>query len=282
VLAARVGRIAAIAQCLPTARAHLRAILPHESEEEILRAVPLEGVQHALGWLRERYGVELTVQGRVAVAKEPRWDPAQSFQPLRGVSGVVARAVAGAERAALLEAHQVGAACGQRTAVTEAHARHAVRLRSAAGQGVHEWTTECPADECLRLKDREFEFAARWRLGLPVMQAGDCKHRAAKDAESTFCGRRRDRLGYHAMLCGKGAGRYRVHGALCRRLARIARSCGVEAETEAVCPELLRGRVGAADSTEARLDVRLWSAGPDPLDEWIDVTVTHPFPRQAV
>ena len=48
-LPARLGRLAALGQCLPTARHHLRAILADASEEDILNAVPLQGAQGNLG-----------------------------------------------------------------------------------------------------------------------------------------------------------------------------------------------------------------------------------------
>ena len=276
-LSARLGRVAAVAQCLPTARVHLRRILPEASEDEIRAAVPLAGVKESLDWLKNKYGIELSVNGNLASAKEPRWDPAADFQPLRGVCGLLTRAIQTKDHDAVVAAHAAGSRTRPTSAEQEAHTRHACRLRSSAGVGVHEWTTECPSDSNLRLNDTEFEYAARWRLGLPVMPAGDCKHRAAKDPDGAVCGKQRDRFGDHAVLCGKGAGRYRVHNALSRRVARIARSCGVEAEPEEVCPALLKGEAGKPDSTEARLDVHLWSPGPEPFEEWVDVTVVHPF-----
>ena len=70
-----------------------------------------------------------------------------------------------------------------------------------------------------------------------------------------------------------------VHGALCRGLCRCAAEAGLEAESEEVCPELVQGKLGSEDCIEARLDVHLWGQGDGVLEEWIDVTATHPQER---
>ena len=51
-IAARIGRLTAFGQCLPTARRHLRTILPDATDAEILGAVPLQGAEPAMQWLR--------------------------------------------------------------------------------------------------------------------------------------------------------------------------------------------------------------------------------------
>ena len=159
-----------------------------------------------------------------------------------------------------------------------AHERAAVRLRSAAGDGCHEWATECPSLAGVKLNDREFLFAVRWRLGLPVRQEGHCQHRNSQgDNKGDWCGKLCDRWGDHAVLCGKGRGRYRSHGAVCKCLQRQGQRAGLEADLEEVCPELLQGEPGTPAALEARLDVHLWGHDDEPREAWIDATVTHPY-----
>ena len=153
--AARVGRLAAIAQCLPTARAHLSQILPDTPEHVLLEAVPLAGVDDTLSWLRDEYGIELAATGDIATGQEPRFNPHQPFQPVLGLQGLLLRAIAEKQRPISLElyadaertqrglaraARRRDPACAlvarQRAA---AHLRHQVRLRAAAGQGVGGW-----------------------------------------------------------------------------------------------------------------------------------------------
>eukprot|EP00973_Karenia_brevis_P046196 6403532-Karenia_brevis.AAC.1 len=71
---ALIGRVAALAQCLPTARDHLRRLFPEASEEEILAAVPLQEAQQALDDLRENWGIEVDVDGNLATGREARLD----------------------------------------------------------------------------------------------------------------------------------------------------------------------------------------------------------------
>ena len=294
VVAARVARLAAVAQCLPTTRQHLAAILP-DAVDEIVGAVRLDGVREALQWLRDTYGIEVGVSGVLARDKEPRWDPGRHFQSIRSLGSTLMRAIQGKQRSARLAAHAEAegkaveeakhaqrtnqAAAAAARAEASAHQRHQVRLRSVAGEGAHEWVRSCPSERTLQLNDSEFQFGVRWRLGLPVCSEGACMLRAKSGANGTrgpCCGQARDRWGDHAVLCGKGPGRYRVHGALCRCLCRFAGQSRVEAEAEVVCPQLLKGQPGAKDAVEARLDVYIWSSGPELLEEWVDVTATHP------
>eukprot|EP00973_Karenia_brevis_P086635 12013817-Karenia_brevis.AAC.1 len=80
VVGARVGRIACLLQCLPTARKHLRKIFPYATEEQILHAVPLDGAEAELESLRAE-GIELAVSGTVACGNEPRINLCESFKP---------------------------------------------------------------------------------------------------------------------------------------------------------------------------------------------------------
>ena len=50
-----------------------------------------------------------------------------------------------------------------------------------------------------------------------------------------------DQLGDHAVFCAKGRGRFRIHTAIARCVARFAREAGVEFCFEEVCPALLQG-----------------------------------------
>ena len=46
---------------------------------------------------------------------------------------------------------------------------------------------------------------------------------------------------------------------------------------EETCPQLLKGEPGNFEAIEARLDVHVWAAGEQLYEEWIDVTVSHPW-----
>eukprot|EP00973_Karenia_brevis_P016465 2255309-Karenia_brevis.AAC.1 len=139
-----------------------------------------------------------------------------------------------------------------------AHLRHRVRLRSCAGEGAGLWVEMCPKSPELRLTDGEFEFGVRWRLGLPIMRPGPCRHRPARldalqdcDVAEGRCGQELDIHGDHAVLCGRGRGRYRAHTALCRCLGRFAKEANVEYSFGEVCPALLRGDPGSDEAMEA-------------------------------
>eukprot|EP00973_Karenia_brevis_P094414 12422370-Karenia_brevis.AAC.1 len=121
------------------------------------------------------------------------------------------------------------------------------------------------------------------------MRPGPCRHRPARldtlqdcGVAEGRCGHELDTHGDHAVLCGRGGGRYRAHTALCRCLGRFAREANVEYSFEEVCPALLRGDPGSEEAVEARLDLRLWSGSQEWVWEaWLDATVTHPW-RQAM
>ena len=59
-----------------------------------------------------------------------------------------------------------------------------------------------------------------------------------------------------------------MHNTFAKQFRRYAQESGVEAEPEAVCPELLQGAPGAKDSKEARLDVHLWGHRSGIYEEW--------------
>ena len=62
---------------------------------------------------------------------------------------------------------------------------------------------------------------------------------------------------------------------------QAGKDVGAEVWTEEVCPQLLAGEPGTEAAVEARLDVRLCiptTLGTGAVaDEWVDVTVTHPW-----
>ena len=294
-LSARIGRIACMAQCLPVARKHLAAVFPEASEEEILAAVSVDSVEEQLAWLREEWGVEVGVGGAVAKEKEPRWNPRARFEPMAGLTSMLTKEVQEREAAhvracteAALERENLFASAhrqGSAEAVAHeqqaaAHERRLIRMRSCSGDGCHEWVRHPPTSSALRFTDSEFVFAARWRLGLKVRAEGECHHRSAKEAkqgaQGQRCGKLADPWGDHCILCVKGKGRYRSHGAVCRCLQKQARCAGLEADEEEVCAELLQGTPGAEDAVEARLDLHVWGHGEIVREEWIDVTITHP------
>ena len=231
----------------------------------------------------------VSASGTIAREKQSRWNPNLPFQLLSGLTGLLMQAVQAKQRAARIEAHELEAKTisdskdrsDSAKARTMAHLRSAVRLRSTGGLGVHEWVSHCPSGVAAQLNDSEFDFAVRWRLGLPTQLAGECQLRAKAATEAERCGRQRDALGDHSLLCGKGRGRYRVHNAVVWCLSRFATQAGVEAEQEQVCPELLQGTPGASDCLEARLDLHLWGHTEAMLEAWVDVTLTHPFKRDA-
>ena len=293
-LSALLGRLATLAQCLPTARKHLRAILLDASEDEILNAVPLESAERALSWLKEEYQIEVSAAGTVAKEREPRLNLKSDFRPMRGLMGTLTRAVQEAQRDRMLsrnagaaeEAAMRANALSRRRpeeasrfrCESAAFVRHNVRLRSAAGDGKHSWVDACPKAKALQFTDAEWRFAARWRLGLAVSRVGPCqlRGRASADEESNVCGKRCNRHGDHAILCARGCGRYRAHNAICRAIRGFAKSAGTEAEAEVTCPEVAHGEPGTQECVEARLDVHLWASGQEMFEEWVDVTVTHP------
>ena len=274
--AARAGRIACLAQCLPTARAHLRRILPEVDKASILSAISLQGAADELDSLKAA-GIELTVYGTVAVGAEPRLNLYADFQPVRGVLGVVCRALATAERASLV------AIAGATT--TDAERRDAARIPSCEGGAGYLWEA-IPSRQSLRLTDPEFVSNARHRLGLPQMPLHSvrrCQLRSTRQHnplgddsdECTACGQLLDPFMDHALCCSKGGGFYRVHGSIARAVSSIAREAGCEVSAEETVPELLQGEPGTPEAVEARLDLHLWSAGPNPAEWWVDVTHHH-------
>ena len=300
-LTARLGRLAAVAQCLPTAREHLKRILPHRSDDEIREAISLSGVDETLQWLRDEYDIEISASGAIAAGSEPRFDPHQEFQPIRGIMGIVTRAVCEKQREHILQRHGDNerlerdiasrvrrsnpSAAQEARSRAAAHLRHCARLRSTAGEGAGAWVEFCPKSEELRLNDSEFNHAVRWRIGLPVMRAGPCQVRNANtsgEIAEERCGQCLDALGDHAVLCGRGGGKYRAHTAVCRCLGRFAREAGIERTFEEVCPQLLKGEPGSDHAVEARLDVHMWSGGQQWLmEEWVDATVGHPWRKSG-
>ena len=133
-LSARVARLAALGQCLPTARRHLRAILPEATEDEILGAVPLSGADDMLRWLREKWGIEISATGTIAREREPRWDLRTDFAPLKGLTGTLTRAIQTRQFEDACERHAAAAARTATAARTagRADAVDAARLRSDA------------------------------------------------------------------------------------------------------------------------------------------------------
>ena len=293
-LAAKIGRLAALAQCLPTARQHLRTIAPEASEQEILAAVPLAEAQATLEWLKAEYDIEISAGGNIAADREPRLRLHADFKPVTGPMGKLTQAVFKHERAKMLEQHAQAEAQAKEAArrvkrtnpeaakqlecKAASHQRHLVRLRSVAGEGVHACVEECPKSGTLSLNDAEFNFAIRYRMGLAVLRPGLCQLHSCDGDDRCGCGL--DAFGDHALLCHKGRGRYRVHGALCKCLTRFAKQSCVEAETEVCCPQLLQGEPGSSDCVEARMDVHLWAYGDQLYEEWVDVTVTNPFAKR--
>jgi hypothetical protein len=75
----------------------LRRILPDTPESDILAAIPLQGVEGQLEHLKT-LGIEITMYGSIAVGAEPRFNLREDFQPVRGVLGVIAKALATTER----------------------------------------------------------------------------------------------------------------------------------------------------------------------------------------
>ena len=229
VLAARLGRLTALAQCLPTARQHLRAILPDASEEEILNAVPLQEAQGTLHLLDREYGITISASGGIARRSEPTLNLQDDFKIIRGLMGTLTRAIHEREQSTTIAGHVMAEAEASQAATSLrrtdppasrlnaskalAHQRHRVRLRSCAGTGVHGWAEECPKAPELCLNDAEFQFSVRYRLGLPVMTEGLCQL-CSKSSEE-WCGKPRNVFGDHVQMCGMGCGRYRAHNALC-------------------------------------------------------------------
>ena len=282
-VAARIGRIACLAQCLPTARDHLRRILPEASEAEILNAVPLDGACAEMQALKEEYGIEISQDGNIASGAEPRLDLRQRFRPLRGLMGLLSREVYVRERAKFLRECAEVASCAASTRQEREKAKRTVaRIHSCEG-GAGRWVEATPSRESLRLTDAEFTFGARWRLGLPVCNCETCGQRnKGQDSSDSHpaeerCGRLLDVYGDHAVTCRKGGGFYRAHGSVARALAAWARECDAEVYAEVVVPELLMGTPGSDEAVEARLDLHIWGASPHLCEWFVDTTVVHPW-----
>ena len=278
-LAAKCGRIACIAQCLPVARAHLRKMFPEVDDESILAAVSLEDVQLTLQEFA-REGIELNTSGRLASGSEPRLNLMRDFQPVRGVMGELMGTLFVQERNHVLTALEQVAARAGGNAVGRQAVRSQVRLRSCCG-GSSWWIEAIPARNTLRLRDAEFVTGVRWRLGLPVCRPGKCqlcpvKYGDMPSLAEDACGICLDLQGDHIVSCKKGGGAQRVHGAVGRVLGSAARDAGAECNFEVTVPELLKGTAGAEDAVEAILDVHIWSVRPCPLEVWVDVTCRHP------
>ena len=171
-LAAKCGRIACLAQCLPVARAHLKRTFPDVEEDAILQAVSLEEVNTQIQHLKDA-GIELSAAGKIAIGSEPRLDLSQQFAPVRGVMGEVVRALFEVERSHVFAAlESVRARCGSNRDGMQAQ-RSQVRLRSCSG-GSSYWVECIPSRSTLRLRDAEFITATRWRLGLLVSKPEKC------------------------------------------------------------------------------------------------------------
>ena len=89
----KVARLAALAQCLPTAGAHLRAIFLEATDAGIFEAIPLEDADTAIAELKHSYGLEMAVDGAIAVAREARLNLHTAFQPIWGLTGRLTKAI---------------------------------------------------------------------------------------------------------------------------------------------------------------------------------------------
>ena len=115
-----------------------------------MHAIPLEGVEETLKWLKESLGVEVSASGGIAKEREPRWNIHEDFKPMRGLVSALMRTLQEKQQAE--DAEGRAAAIGRMNPAealalsgkAAAHQRHQVRIRSAAGVGVHDWVQECP------------------------------------------------------------------------------------------------------------------------------------------
>ncbi len=264
-------------QCLPTARAHLRKILPDSSEEDILGAVDLSGAEAELASLKAQ-GIEVTVYGTIAEGTEPRINLRGNFEAVRGVMGVVARSLAEQERDGMTRRSDAPGA-------DEVLMRDTARIHSCEG-GASYWVEAIPSSSGLRLNDAEIVTGTRHRLGLSQIPGGQarCQLKAQSAAHSaddsdpnssTACGQCLDPYLDHALCCRKGGGFYRVHGSVARALTSVAREADCEVNAEEVVPELISGEPGTDDAVEARLDLHVWAHPPHPAEWWVDVTHHH-------
>ena len=269
-VAVSCGRLACLAQLLPTARAHLRRIFPDVSEEMLLAAVPLQGASDTIQALEAR-GIALAAGGGIARGSEPRLDITKPFQPVPGLMGTITRAIACQDREATLNALR-----------SKGHLRSVARLRSAVG-GAGVWVEAIPNRLTLQLRDAEFVTGMRWRLGLPMLPDGlTCQNKAVVGTASNQgaekrCGCNLDIYGDHIAICSRGGGTYRIHGGIGKLVAGFARDAGAWTEEEVVVPELLQGEPGGEDAVEARLDLHIWAPAPWPMEFWVDVTHRHPW-----
>ena len=75
------------------------------SDNEIRETKSLSGVDETLQWLRDEYEIDTFASGAIATGSEPRFDPHEDFQPIRGIMGIVTRAVFEKQRERILRQH---------------------------------------------------------------------------------------------------------------------------------------------------------------------------------
>ena len=144
-----------------------------------------------------KWNVEVGVSRGIAKEKEPRWEPRKHFQSMSKVTSVLMEEMQRRESLAYLNGHRArkekakkeaasmrheqGTGADRWRSEAEAHSRHIVRIQSESGNGVHERVRAGPVSEKVRLNDREFTIAAKWRLGLPLMAKQMCNIKSKED-----------------------------------------------------------------------------------------------------
>ncbi len=149
-----------------------------------------------------------------------------------------------------------------------ADARGQARLRSASGPTAGSTYSAELATPDVALSDRQWSYAARWRLGLLTAPLTYTCGNLTRD--QARCGADLDSFGDHCVLCGTGPWRNQRHNALCEVWGDIFEEIGGHSRLEAFVEELCRGC-----RRDAIIDV--WAHGlADTPDILADITVRHP------
>ena len=154
------------------------------------------------------------------------------------------------------------------TLITLGTDRDRARLRSASGANAGALFSADLAIPGVGLTDREWSYAAKWRLGLVTASTGyTCGNLTRAQVR---CGAQLDCAGDHSATCPSGPWRNQRHDGLCEVWADICEELGAQVRREAFIEELSRGT-----PQEAVLDV--WAHGAADLpDLLLDITVRHP------
>ncbi|CAE8704314.1 unnamed protein product, partial [Polarella glacialis] len=113
--------------------------------------------------------------------------------------------------------------------------------RSTAGIGNGACWFKPSTDPHLRYSDWDFNFAARYRLGLAFTnQQQFCQRLSSHQADADPCGKPLDDMMYHALSCKPGGGVTRVHNTIVYVLAHWCKQAGHDPKLELAVAEFAK------------------------------------------